>query len=547
MDNWEQHKTEDGKLYYTNTLSGEKSWVKPEQSTSENPTNWTEQTTQSGKTYFQNTKTGETSWEIPSELQAWKNQIAAMQLQKNLEAVMNIEEEEEGQIPDEQEDFQVSDPKQVYLQLFREAGVTSTWKWEDFHRIMKDDDRYLTIRVMSEKKQIFQEYIQTLKRKEREEARQKKQVARENFMKMLDSSGILKAESKFHKTAHFFQGDPRWRILEEKEREELFQDFLDELERRDKEKQRHLRKQQMQSLKKVLEDKEEIDHTTKWFQAQKLLAGNSQFEALDKLDQLSVFSEYILEAEKKEAEKKRSQDKTNARKNRENFKSLLEEAVGKGELTAATHWKDFILKIREDPRYFNLVGQAGSTPKELFDEVKNAQKEKLKDQIEYLQDSLHNFTFNTETTYEEVRSRAKEAYESLSEPTREIVLQVVTDQNVDYSKEEYRKLKKSVKKFDEFLKLHPEISAETKFEDIVQSIDTSKFKRITQEDMKARFERYIDKLKEEEQGSDVEPGEIKHRSKKDKKKKHKTHRHESPHKKYKKKHRSRSRSSTKYK
>ena len=74
---------------------------------------------------------------------------------------------------------------------------------------MKLDDRFNIIKTIGQKKQIFQEYIQVLKKKEREDGRQKKQVARENFGKMLDSSGILRAESKYYKTSHFFQGDPR--------------------------------------------------------------------------------------------------------------------------------------------------------------------------------------------------------------------------------------------------------------------------------------------------------------------------------------------------
>jgi len=39
---------------------------------------------------------------------------------------------------------------------------------------------------------------------------------------MLDASGILKVDSTYYRTSHFFSSDPRWRILDEKEREDLF-------------------------------------------------------------------------------------------------------------------------------------------------------------------------------------------------------------------------------------------------------------------------------------------------------------------------------------
>lgn len=180
-----------------------------------NPTDWEENITQSGKIYYINTRTAETSWEIPAEVQEWKNKLSAIQLQEKLiQDASDIEETEEGQIPDEYLDKDGNPTKReeikaIYIQMFQEAGVTSTWKWEDFHRITRDDKRFNILKNIAPKKQIFQEHIQILKRKDREDAKQKKQVARENFMKMLDSSGILRADSKYYKTSHFFQGDPR--------------------------------------------------------------------------------------------------------------------------------------------------------------------------------------------------------------------------------------------------------------------------------------------------------------------------------------------------
>lgn len=66
---WEQKKTEDGKLYYFNTQNNETSWVKPGllSDPAVNPTDWEEQTTQTGKTYYLNKKTNEITWEPPEE------------------------------------------------------------------------------------------------------------------------------------------------------------------------------------------------------------------------------------------------------------------------------------------------------------------------------------------------------------------------------------------------------------------------------------------------------------------------------------------------
>lgn len=54
---------------------------------------------------------------------------------------------------------------------------------------------------------------------------------------MLEEKQILTSESKFHKVAHLFMNDYRWKALEEKDRENIFQDFLDylfDLEKQDR-------------------------------------------------------------------------------------------------------------------------------------------------------------------------------------------------------------------------------------------------------------------------------------------------------------------------
>lgn len=505
-----------------------------------NPTDWEEEKAQSGKTYYLNKKSNETSWEIPSEYQEWKNKLAAYQLQLAILENLDSEECEEGQITEEglAKDAELSKKEEVratYMQMFNEAGVTSTWKWEDFHRIMRTDDRFHIIKTIGQKKQIFQEYIQLLKKKDREDGRQKKQVARENFMKMLDSSGILRAESKYYKTSHFFQGDPRWRILEEKEREELFQDFLDELERRDREKVRQQRKLQMLMLKKVIEESPNIDFTTKWANAQKILMENTNYKLLDKLDQLNVFSEFVLEFEKNHAESKKLDERTRGRKNRENFRNLLENYVKTGEITPITHWKEIYPKLRDDIIYLNLVGQPGSSPKELFDDVIEKEKEKLKDIKETMLDALANYEFSKSSTYEEVSVISKDVLENIEETLKKAVFQIIYDEKYAEIRNKERKIRKHQKKFEEYLRLNANITSATRYEEVEADIKShsSSFKRLGDEMLRKDFAGYLDKLKEEEQTSDIEPGEIKGKSKK-KDKRHKKHRRDD--KKHKKKH-----------
>ncbi|CAG9323983.1 unnamed protein product [Blepharisma stoltei] len=536
METWEERKAEDGRLFYLNTKSNETSWIRPEDNKDPktNPTEWEESITQSGKIYYINQRTSETSWEIPAEVQEWKNKVSALNLQEKLiQENSDAEECEEGQIPDEFLDkdgnpTRKEEIKQAYVQMFQEAGVTSTWKWEDFHRIMRDDPRFNMMKNIAPKKQIFQEYAQMLKRKDREDAKKKKQVARENFMKMLDSSGILRAESKYYKTAHFFQGDPRWRILEEKEREELFQDFLDELERRDREKQRQLRKQQMQSLRKLLDDREDIDHTMKWGIIQRLLAEHPLFKAIDKLDQLTVFSEYVLDTEKQVSEAKRLEERTKARKRREAFRELLEDLVKTGEINAASHWRPIVQKIKDDPRYLNLVGQPGSSPQELYSDIIEREKEKIKDHKEALSDSLLNFQITPTTTYEDILEHSREALDSIPDNLRVIVFRVLYDEAMIDLKDKERKTQKELNKYDDYLKSNANIASNSTYTEFENEIK-EKFVNLSDTQLRDIFNKFVEKLKDEE-ASEIEPGEIKNKKRDRKEKDHKKHKHDEKHK-----------------
>ena len=66
--------------------------------------------------------------------------------------------------------------------------------------------------------------------------------------------------------------------------------------------------------------------------------------------------------------------------NRREFRVLLSEKFGNKSLSIKTKWKDFAFCIQTDSRYTNLVGQPGSTPKELFDDFIQAEKENFKRQ-----------------------------------------------------------------------------------------------------------------------------------------------------------------------
>ena len=80
--------------------------------------------------------------------------------------------------------------------------------------------------------------------------------------------------------------DPRYRALEDREREELFQDYLDDLEKKEKEEQRVAAKQRADNLRSLLEE-QKVGLDTSWERCQEEFANNSIYKAADDLERLT--------------------------------------------------------------------------------------------------------------------------------------------------------------------------------------------------------------------------------------------------------------------
>ena len=68
-----------------------------------------------------------------------------------------------------------------------------------------------------------------------------------------------------------------------------------------------------------------------------------------------VFSEFIMELDKKEHEEKRKHKRLQERKNREAYRQLLKEKIENGTLNHNTSWRDFLGEIKNDERFLNMV------------------------------------------------------------------------------------------------------------------------------------------------------------------------------------------------
>ena len=176
----------------------------------------------------------------------------------------------------------------------------------------------------------------------------------------------------------YFSNDRRYIQLDEKDREDLFQDYMDELERKEQKRKQEHSKRKIDSLIKFLESYS-VPTTMKFDEALESFKNNPLFNSAEKLDQLKAFSTYISHKIDEEDELEYKTKIRQERKNREKFRELMEELIASQKFTYKSHWREIAAIIKDDPRYRHLLLQSGSKPVDIFNDFLKQQKERFQE------------------------------------------------------------------------------------------------------------------------------------------------------------------------
>lgn len=132
-------------------------------------------------------------------------------------------------------------------------------------------------------------------KQEKEENKTKLSMAKEDFMRMLEDHKILTSDIKLWKVQSYLVTDPRWKaISDEKERENLFQDYLDKLYRQEQESMKENRKTTTEDFRKRLQRYIEVgvlSHSSTWDDCLKLFSQDRLLQIMLPIDALGVFEE----------------------------------------------------------------------------------------------------------------------------------------------------------------------------------------------------------------------------------------------------------------
>ena len=270
----------------------------------------------------------------------------------------------------------------IFNTLLESVGVTVDSTWELTMRQIITDKRYAVLRSLSEKKNAFNKYIESLAEKQKEQLME----TRDAYFALLERhENSMRASIRFRELMPLISGEPEFvrakDLLGIQAVEDETHTFIRGLERKRRERERETKREHADAFRDALRAQTWIRFDTTWRHAveyffsndAKTAAEDRRFVDMDREDAVDIFAELIDELTGKE--KERQLEERDARQvqecdNREAFCALLMAQKEEGALHARSRWKDFVAAFKENPVYIALsTNLSGSTPRELFMDV----------------------------------------------------------------------------------------------------------------------------------------------------------------------------------
>ncbi|KAH6615283.1 hypothetical protein C7974DRAFT_403615 [Boeremia exigua] len=219
-------------------------------------------------------------------------------------------------------------------------------RWRTALSFIEDESIFRSARDDGERRQLFEEYIVTLKKAHEEHEAESRKSALEEVLGLMQSLDL--------------EPFTRWQAAEAK-----------------------------------LEQKDEFK--------------SEKFQSLTRIDVLNQFEKHIRQLQRDHNERVQAERRAKhrvERTNRDAFTKLLDELRASGKLRYGTKWKEIHPLIEHEPRYTAMLGQGGSSPLDLFWDALEEETGKFRTLRRYALDVLEHqrFEVTTATPVEEFLS-----------------------------------------------------------------------------------------------------------------------------------------------
>lgn len=393
--------------------------------------------------------------------------------------------------------------RKAFIALLETANIGSDSTWDQAMRVIINDTRYAALKTLVERKQAFNEFLEQKKKQEAEERRAKQKKVGEDFRKMLEESQELTASTRWSKAITIFEEDERFKAVERaKDRENLYEDYLLELANKERAKALEEQKRKRMEYIEYLRSCDFIKASSQWRKVQDRLEADERCSRLEKIDRLEIFQEYLRDLEKEEEEqiKLRMEEARKAeRRNRDEFRKLMDDHIAAGVLGVKTHWRDYCMKVKELPAYLAVSSNtSGATPKDLFEDVAEELEKKYLDDKARIKDAVKLGKVNLTSTWtvENLKDAVLETIGShvVSDANWKLVFDELQERVREREEKEAKRHKRLADDFYVFLCSLKEVNASSRWEDCSSAFE-DRFKR-EESFLRDTFENYVSELKE---------------------------------------------------
>lgn len=412
--------------------------------------------------------------------------------------------------------------KEAFVALLETANIGSDSTWDQAMRVIINDSRYAALKTLVERKQAFNEFLEQKKKQEAEDRHAKQKKVVEDFRKMLEETQELTASTRWSKAITIFEEDERFKAVERaKDRENLFEDYLVELGNKERAKALEEQKRNRTEYIEYLRSCDFIKASSQWRKVQDRLEADERCSRLEKIDRLEIFQEYLRDLEKEEEEqiKLRMEEARKAeRRNRDEFRKLMDDHIAAGVLGVKTHWRDYCMKVKELPAYLAVSSNtSGATPKDLFEDVAEELEKKYLDDKARIKDAVKLGKVNLTSTWtvENLKDAVLETIGShvVSDANWKLIFDELQERVREREEKEAKRRKRLADDFYVFICSLKEVNASSRWEDCSSAFE-DRFKR-EESFLRDTFENYVSELKEKAREKDRKRKEEKDRKDKE--------------------------------
>ena len=139
---------------------------------------------------------------------------------------------------------------------------------------------------------------------------EKKVQARENFITLLESQGTqLNYLSRYYDVSRRLQRDPRFRAIDERDREDVYQEFIEKLGEQERENKLAQSKQRIEQLREEFRSENTITLETRWKDIDAIVESRKAVKPLyneaTPMEYLTAFEDTMKELEHENAMQKK--------------------------------------------------------------------------------------------------------------------------------------------------------------------------------------------------------------------------------------------------